>query len=445
MKSKLLKCWLLISVASIVPYVTANPNAGNRCAISVPVNERALVSLALACAPIIQAQHAELSAKGQLVNAAGRFAEPKLSIAVAPESYTSDQIDEGYQIELSQALHWPSERKLDSSLAEATVRKSQAQLNRERINIARRVRQAYTQWVYTRSILGESKSHLTLMEQITKQLEAGYRSGDTALSALLRSQQQVLVLKQKLADLNKQQQRTEIALVSLTGMENSVAKMKAVSSPGLMFLNPDSRYLNAGLARLNQHPAIANLLANQSEVSNRLVQEKIDRRPDVTLMARHNTLWDNEDKRWMVGVAMNLPLDFSKRRAREDSLTARADALKWQQRDRQLQLQSTLRQYFLRWQEHFERGELYEERLLPMANEQLEASLADFRAGAIDFQSLLIAQQEYLQTREGHHTTMRDLRLSRAEFIAASGSVFLQELEVTNTVPETIETMEFVR
>lgn len=425
MKLKLYYCWLLVGLASIAPNLHANEPSGSECTRSAPVNERELVSLALNCAPLIQAQQSRLNAHSQSVRAAGRFAEPRLSFGIAPETYSSDQVDEGYQIELSQALPWPGELALNSSLAKAQVRKGYAELDRERIHIALRVRQAYAQWLHSRSTLALSNEHVVVLEQIVEQLQAGYRSGSTARSALLQAQQQLLSLKQDTADLRKLTQRNEIILASATGVANGVEK----ASTGLASMNPELRYLNASLARLEQHPAIETLRANQSEVSDRLALQRKDRLPDVALMARYNTLWDNEDKRLMVGVGMNLPLDFGKRRAREDSLTAQANALRWQQRDSLLQLESTLQRSFLSWQEHFERGALYEKELLPMASEQLEVSLADFRTGAIDFQSLLIAQQENLETRKRHHAAQRDLRLSRAEFIAAAGLVFLEDLQ----------------
>ena len=62
--------------------------------------------------------------------------------------------------------------------------------------------------------------------------------------------------------------------------------------------------------------------------------------------------------------------------------------------------------------------------------------MADFRTGAIDFQSLLIAQQENLETRKHHHAAQRDLRLSRAEFIAAAGLVFLEDLQGEQVAPK---------
>ncbi len=397
----------------------------SECLKPAPANERELVFLALTCAPVLQARQSRLNAHSQNVKAAGRFAEPRLSFGIAPETYSSNQVDNGYQIELSQTLPWPGELALDSSLATAQVRKSHAELDRERIHIALRVRQAYAQWLHSRSMLTLSHEHIAVLEQIVEQLRAGYRSGNTARSALLRAQQQLLSLKQDAADLGKLAQRNEIFLASAAGIENGVEETDTRLAP----MPPELGYLNASLARLERHPAIETLLANQSEVSDRLAQEKKDRLPDVALMARYNTLWENEDKRWMVGVGMNLPLDFGKRQAREDSLTAQANALKWQQRDSMLQLEATLRRSFLSWQEHFERGGLYEKELLPMANEQLEASLADFRAGAIDFQSLLLAQQENLDARKRYYAAQRDLRLSRAEFIAAAGLVFLDGLQ----------------
>jgi len=89
----------------------------------------------------------------------------------------------------------------------------------------------------------------------------------------------------------------------------------------------------------------ASLRQKTTEVS---LAEK-DRYPSFNVMARYNSLWMNDEQRWVVGVGFNLPFDFGKRRSREDSLRAEQMALRWEQQDLQVQLREMLVQTHSQW------------------------------------------------------------------------------------------------
>ncbi len=410
--------------ALVTPTLQASSERTGLCTKPAAIDEKQLVAMSLECAPSIEAFKNTLKAANYDVDVAGRFAEPRLGISVAPETYGLDQVDDGYQLEFTQTLPWPGERSLEKSLAKSGVEKQKARLRYEQIRVAEQVKQAYAHWQYAIALQAISRQQLIILEQITEQLVARYRSGHSPRSALLQARQRLLQLRRDTDAIEVQVEQRRLELSAVSGVHGIYPSEAAEAS----LLGPAEMYLNAGLDQLDQHPELLLLKSAQFDVDYRLAQEKKDRLPDVSLVARYNTLWEDEDKRWMIGVGMNLPLDFRKRRAKENSLSAQADALRWQQRDRRLQIETAIRQRYLSWQELADTYQLYSRELLPLAEEQLEASLSDYRAGAIDFQSLLIAQQEVLATKTRYAAAQRDLVTSRADFIAAAGLIYFEEL-----------------
>ncbi|MCO6442060.1 MAG: TolC family protein, partial [Nitrococcus mobilis] len=127
--------------------------------------------------------------------------------------------------------------------------------------------------------------------------------------------------------------------------------------------------------------------------------------PDFQLSTGYNSLWEEEDKRWSVGVSINIPWNRSKYRSLLDAAQAEAMRARWQLVDRRAELLAELVRTRAELVESSEVIELYQERLVPLARDNLDAALADYRAGAGDFLEVITAETKKLMT---------ELRLARA-------------------------------
>jgi outer membrane protein TolC len=141
--------------------------------------------------------------------------------------------------------------------------------------------------------------------------------------------------------------------------------------------------------------------------------------PDLRFTAGYNSLWDEADKRPIVGISINVPLNRSKRKAE-------VNRAKWEVRRTQSRLQNQRAQLLSELAraraeviESLESVKLYENSLMPLADEFLDAALADYQSGAGDFLSVIAAERQRLTAAEELERNRADYELerNRADYI----------------------------
>jgi outer membrane protein TolC len=143
--------------------------------------------------------------------------------------------------------------------------------------------------------------------------------------------------------------------------------------------------------------------------------------PDFNLKAGYNSLWTEDDKRFTVGVDINLPLNRSKRRAVADAARAKAMQAQWRLTDEEAVVAGEVQRAYDRVEESRHVLTLYRDRLLPLAEENLSAAKADYQAGSGDFLSLLTTEKNLMQTRLQVGQAMAELHRQLAALQRAVG------------------------
>jgi outer membrane protein TolC len=151
-----------------------------------------------------------------------------------------------------------------------------------------------------------------------------------------------------------------------------------------------------------EHPALARVHARIAEAQTQKDLTEKDFYPDFRLMAGYSSLWDNPDKRWTIGVGINLPLDYgNKRSATLDAARAELMRRRWQLTDGEAQLLGEIEAARAGVEEAASVIAIYRSRLLPLAEDNLAAARADYRAGAGSFLNVIDAEREQLRTEDG--------------------------------------------
>jgi outer membrane protein TolC len=172
--------------------------------------------------------------------------------------------------------------------------------------------------------------------------------------------------------------------------------------PSLVSLQQNAAHAHPGLARARARIAEAQA---QKELTEK------DFYPDFRVMAGYNSLWGDPDQRWTVGVGINLPFDYSnKRSATRDAARAELMRSRWQLTDREAQLLGELEAARAGVEEAASVIGIFRTRLLPLAEDNLAAARADYRAGAGSFLNVIDAEREQLRTED-------DLARARADYL----------------------------
>jgi outer membrane protein TolC len=130
----------------------------------------------------------------------------------------------------------------------------------------------------------------------------------------------------------------------------------------------------------------------------RAQQARVDRAdrdayPDVTVSTSYNSMWDMPEHRWMVGLGFNLPIWSGGRTGAAEEATAmraqfESDARRLEDAAR-TQVFVSLKQ--LDESRHVLR--LFEERLLPIARDRIDAARAGFTASRNPFTAVVEAER----------------------------------------------------
>ncbi|MFQ5701599.1 MAG: TolC family protein, partial [Acidobacteriota bacterium] len=166
---------------------------------------------------------------------------------------------------------------------------------------------------------------------------------------------------------------------------------------------------------LDGRPALraqdSTIRARQFEVELR----RKDFRPDLEVGTSWNSMWNTEEHRWIVGASINLPV----RRKRLRAGVAQAEARWRSAQSARLQLEDDVRsevqQAWTRAIESRHIVELHRSRLLPAANDQVQAALSGFKTGRNSFLAVIEAERNQRTTELGYERSLSELHQRLAE------------------------------
>ncbi|MGI1677876.1 MAG: TolC family protein [Cellvibrionaceae bacterium] len=395
------------------------------CSIPTIVRAEDLVRHSLACNGTQQAINARWQAQQLRAEVVGYLDDPKLSVGVAPQTLDDERFDDGYIVELSQPLPWPGVLSLRKQASGAQADAMEAMQWQGRVNLAKQVRLVYAQWQYHQQLLEINHRHQALWQAFLAVLRAKYAAGTAAKSDVLHATHEHHVLLQEAIELKARIERDLSEMKRLGNLEQGT---RVELNTRLPLTDFPAEQWRSSMAKLDQQPRMQMLNAQQQQKNYELSLAEKDSYPSFNVMARYNSLWMNDEQRWVVGVGVNLPLAFGKRSRREDSLRAEQRALRWEQKDLNAELREVLTQTHSHWQQAQDVYALYQQDLLPLAEETLTTAQDEYQSGSGDFLTLLTAQRKLLSTQRAAEKALRDQYMHFSQLLAASGVVFETDL-----------------
>ena len=362
---------------------------------------------------------AALSVAVERIDPAGSLDDPTFSYAFAPRTFGYEGQGLNQNIQLSQSIPWPGTLAARRASAEQQARVARRDIEVLRLDLAAIAQSAYAEWYYVqRSLAIHERTH-GLLDELRSVAEARYAVGKALQQDVLQAEVELAQLERHLLELTRIQS-------SLLAQINALLNRDPASPlPDVAQLNlPTTIPLLADLERTTTdgHPVLerldAELAARSADVT---VAEKAFW-PDLRFTAGYNSLWDDADKRPIVGISINVPLNRSKRRSTLSSAQAEAHRVRWQRVNASANLLSEVAQAHAAVRESLDAVALYESSLLPLAQEYFAAARADYESGTGSFLAVITAEQQQLETEEALERSRADLLRRLAELDRASGT-----------------------
>lgn len=355
------------------------------------LDRRTLINAVLGTNRDVEAMRQGWRAALAEVSAAGALDDPMASYELAPFSIGSSDAQFGQRIELSQKLPWPGKRALakDAAVADAAVMRGD--FRAAQLEVATLASQLYDDAYLSARALEVNDQHRALIEQMKNVAEARMASGRG-------STQDALQAEVELGHLERDRVMLETERITIAARINGLLHRDpdaALPPPPLELSLPSVPSTAASLAPLavegRPQRAAAEARIHAGETRVRIAERAYY--PDFEIMGSYDSMWDVAQHRWMVGVAIDVPIQRGKRDA--DASAARARVAQAQAtRDRTV---DDIRVEVTRAHREIEEAihvvHLYETRLLPAARAQVEAALAGFTTGQNDFPAVISAER----------------------------------------------------
>lgn len=300
---------------------------------------------------------------------------------------------------LMQDVPWFGKRDLKRGMAELEAQGAQGKVGATWAELSARIKTVQAQRDYLQRNQRLTQEILDLMTRLERVAQARYAGGLAMQQDVIRAQVEQTAMRTELVALQSERSQLDAqlnALLARGSFEPLAAPDGPRALPGATQLDP------AQLAeRLRQRsPQLASEAARvQAAQKNRELTWR-NRYPDFTFSITP-TQSQSAVTEWGLMVELNIPLQQDSRRAQEREAQAMLEAAQARTEALANQLQADLSQNLAGLEAARRTEALAAGSLLPQAELTFRSALASYETGKLDFATLLDAQRQVRQARQG--------------------------------------------
>ena len=383
------------------------------------------VRLAMERNPSILAAQQRVLRLRERIDQATSLDDPTLQITPIGEMAETAAGQVRVMTSLSQRLPYPGKLDTQGRIAEQDAVIAEQDLERIRLSVIADTRRAYWSLYYAVRAIEVTQESSDLLAQLRDVAQAKYRAGTTTQQAVLRASVELNNLNNELITL--EQRRATAA-----GMLNMMID-RAVDAP---LPDPEPIPLSEFDARLDallasserNNPSIKAIHERLERFRIERALSRLDRYPDFTVSVSYNIVDSeglsavaNGNDQWWLGFGLTLPiwqdrLDSAEREATRGILET-AGALANEQNLVAFRVQDA----FVKVDTQQRQAELLRNVIVPEARQTVEASLSGYRAGEVDFLTLVDNWRKFLDYQLMYQSNLAELERSFAELEEAVG------------------------
>lgn len=351
------------------------------------------VRLALERNPSIRAAEQRALRFGERIAQTTSLDDPMLEITPIGEMAETAAGRVGLMTSLSQRLPFPGKLEARGRVAEQEVAIAEQDLERVRLSVVADTRRSYWGLYYAVRSIEINRKNRDLLAQLSEVARAKQRAGVTTQEAALRASVEMNNLENELIAL--EQRRTTATAMLNTLIDRPVRA--PIADPGPVTLTEFGGRLDALLAGAEaNNPTIRGIRERLTQYRERRGLAGLGRYPDLTVSVSYNLVDDNGlspvangDNQWWLGFGVNLPIwqgkqDSAEREAMRGVLETAGELV-----GEQNMVAFRVQDAFLKVDTQQRQAALLRDVIVPEARQAVEASLSGYRAGEVDFLTLI--------------------------------------------------------
>lgn len=383
--------------------------------------------------PSLQAAFAAWNAAAERYPQAIALEDPMLQAMLAPATLSSNSSTQAsYVLGVAQRVPWYGKRALRGQMAEWEASAASADASEVQLRLELAARIAFFDYYLVHQELQLNQKNLEVTQDFRSSAKRKYEANLVSEQDLSLADLELAKIEQESIELTRAQ---KVAIARINTLLHR--KPDAALPPPPHLLKVDGSNLDAiSLSDLAiQHrPEIAALNARiQSEQSAAALACK-EYYPDFEFMGRYDSFWTDKVQRPMVGMNMNVPLNRDRRGAAVREAQFRVTKLIAELNQQQDMVREDVQTAFARVEASEKTASLYDKRLLPAAETNLNAARAAYVAGSIDFLSLMSARREFIIQQVGYQRVLVEYHKSFADLQRAVGTAVITTPELSSPI-----------
>lgn len=427
--------WLFF--VHILLFLPGWANAEQKYNVDLGYNEvitaDSLVGLVLDRNPGIASLAAIEEAAKYQIGPARSFDDPVVSYSFAPKTFSSNGDGRGLnqKFEFSQKIPWPGTLVVREEVAIRAAEAAHEDVSALRSRLVALTKSAYAEWYFVDRAIEIHGSTSELLEELRAVAEARYAAGRALQQDVLQAEVEQRSLDRHGLKLNRLKSSIQAQINALL---NQKPNSPIPPAANISIRQPILPLEDLERRAINLHPELKRLDAQLAANAARVTLAEKDFYPELRFTAGYNSLWDDHDKRPIFGVSINVPLDQSKRKASLNRAKAYERSMQLKLVNQRALLLGELAKTHAEVLESAKAVELYENSLVPLANEYLSSTIADYQSGLGSFLSVITAEQKKLVFEEGLERNRANYFSRVAELEQWMGASFDEQLDFSQGV-----------
>jgi len=345
--------------------------------------------------------------------------DPMLRYEVAPLSVTGDARF-GQRIALSQTVPFPGKRRLAGEAALDEADAARGEVAAARLELAQMASELYDDYFAAARALDINDHHRALVAQLRQGAEAQYVAGRGGQADLLAAEVELGQIERERLGLEAER---DLVVAQLNGLLHRAPDARLAPPPERLDL---AGAVDGTAAELEARALAARPQRQASQARLRAAGARIalaerESYPDLELMGSYDSMWDMPEHRWMLGIALELPLDRGRRAAMVDE--AAADSARMRREDERLAdaIRVDVARAHRRVVEQAAVVAVYEQKILPAARARADAARNAYTAGQAELMAAIEADKGMREVELEIETARAELSRRRAALARAVG------------------------
>ncbi|MGQ0634821.1 MAG: TolC family protein [Planctomycetaceae bacterium] len=371
--------------------------------------------------PTLQAAWAAWAAASERYPQAVALDDPMFQSMFAPGSFPStSNVQSSYYLGIGQKIPWFGKRALRGDMAQAEANALALDSQEVQLRLEEATRVAYFDYYLVHRELELIRANIGDTQKFRGTAQRKFELALVTYQDVLQAEVELAKLESQLIEFEQNGRVTTARINTLLHRAPAhPLPPPVVTLPIGGELPPVEMLRQLAVEQRPELSALASRLQAEQAAVELACKEFY---PDFEFMGRYDQFWTDVEQRPQVGMNMNIPLNQSRRRAAVREATCRLAKM---QAEYQQQIDNILHDVqaaYARAEGSRQTVQLYADKILPKAQENVEAATSGYEAGTIDFLRLIEAQRELLGLREKQQAAIAEYHRRRAGLERIVGS-----------------------